>query len=189
VRGFTGLVTFVAVALAAAVVAVSASAAGSAARLNCQKGTVSTLGGCLVDAWPTDPSNYSAIVAKAAFTHDYNTIWKYLNPTLQGAVSQKHWTACQKHNPLSSPNVKIKSIRVADSRPLPATVPPFGPVRLRMVTLQVLFTSPSAGGEQAAEEYAYWLNSKGKWTAVWLPATFDLYKSGKCDTGELRGLY
>jgi len=191
VRGSTGLVTFLAVALTAAVVAASATASGSgsASPPICKKGVVSQLGGCLVDAWPTDPSKYSSIVAKAAFSHDYNTVWKYLNPALQSAVSQKHWTACQKHNPLSSSGVKIKSVRVADSRPLPATVPPFGPVKLRMVTVQVLFTSPASGSEQAAVEYAYWLNSKGKWTAVWLPSTFDLYKSGKCDTGELRGLY
>ena len=96
---------------------------------------------------------------------------------------------CQKRYPLSSPNVKIKSVRVADSRPVPISLSPFGKVKLRMVTLQVLFTSPASSSEQAALEYAYWLNSKGKWTAVWLPATFDLYKSGKCDTSETRGLY
>jgi len=183
--------TVLAVAVAAAAVAVSASgAAGSGFASSCPKPLkAAALGGCLVDPWPKDPSKYSTIVAKAAFTHDYATVWKYLNPSLQGAGSQKRWQACQKRYPLSSPGVKIRSVKVADSRPVPVSLPPFGNVKLRMVTLQVLFTSPVSKTEQAALEYAYWLNSNGKWTAVWLPSTFELYKSGKCDTGELRGLY
>ncbi len=179
---------FMTVALAAAVVGASVSGVGRSAAPSCPA-TGKPIPGCLVEPWPTDPSKYSSIVAKAAFTHDYDTVWKYLNPALQSAVSQKSWQSCQKRYPLSSPNVKIKSVRVADSRSLPATVPPFGAVRLRMVTVQVLFTSPAASSEQAAIEYTYWLNSKGKWTAVWLPSTFELYKSGKCDTSETRGLY
>jgi hypothetical protein len=85
--------------------------------------------------------------------------------------------------------VKIHSVKVADSKPVPISLPLFGQVKLRMVTLQVLFSTRAASGTQAALEYAYWLNSKGKWTAVWLPDTFQLYKDGKCDTGQTRGLY
>ena len=95
VRGFSTLGTFVAVAVTAAVVAVSASGAGSTARLNCQKGThrhARRLRGRRV---AEDPSNFSAIVAKAAFTHDYGTVWSYLNPSLQTAVSQKKWQAAR----------------------------------------------------------------------------------------------
>jgi hypothetical protein len=183
--------TFVVVALAAAVVAAAASASRTA-KPNAQcpnPNQAAAQGGCLLDPWPADPSKFSAIVAKAAFKHDYATVWKYLNTTLQGSVSQKHWTACQRRHPLSSPGVKIQSVKVADSKPVPITLSPFGQVKLRMVTLQVLFTSPAGGGQQAALEYAYWLNSKGKWSAVWLPDTYQLYKSGKCDAGQLRGLY
>ena len=75
-----------------------------------------------------DPSKFSAIVAKAAFTHDYDTVWTYLNPSLQTAVSQKKWQACQKRYPLSSPGVKIKSVKVADSRPVPISLSLFGKV-------------------------------------------------------------
>lgn len=185
------LSTFVVVALSAALAAAAASAS-RAAKPNAQcpnPGQAAQMGGCLVDPWPKDPSKYSAIVAKAAFKHDYNTVWKYLNTTLQGSVSQKHWTACQRKYPLSSPGVKIQSVRVADSKPVPIQLAPFGQVKLRMVTLQVLFKTPAASGTQAALEYAYWLNSKGKWTAVWLPDTYQLYKSGKCDTSQTRGLY
>jgi hypothetical protein len=181
-----------AAALAAALVAASVCDAGRASPPSCSSATAAAsaaAGGCLVNPWPTDPSKYSAIVAKAAFSHDYATVWKYLNPALQGAVSQQSWQACQKRYPLSSPGVKITKVQVADSQVLPATVPPFGAVKLRMVTLQVLFHSAAASGVQGALEYAYWLNSKGKWTAVWLPATFALYKSGKCDTSQTRGLY
>jgi hypothetical protein len=183
--------TFAVVALSAAL-AVAAASASRTAKPNAQcpnPGQAAAQGGCLVDPWPKDPSKYSAIVAKAAFKHDYDTVWKYLNTTLQGSISQKHWTACQRKYPLSSPGVKIQSVKVADSKPVPVALPPFGQVKLRMVTLQVLFRSPAASGTQAALEYAYWLNSKGKWTAVWLPDTYQLYKTGKCDTSQTRGLY
>ena len=182
--------TFAAVALAAAAVAASASSAGAAKPSSCPNpAQAAAQGGCLLDPWPKDPTKFSAIVARAAFKHDYSTIWSYLNSSLQSAVSQKHWQACQRKYPLSSPNVKIHSVKVADSKPVPIQLPLFGQVKVRMVSLQVLFTTPATSGIQGALEYAYWLNSKGKWTAVWLPDTYQLYKDGKCDTSQTRGLY
>jgi hypothetical protein len=68
VRGRSVLGTVLAVAFAAAAVALSSSgAAGSGFASSCPKPLqAAALGGCLVDAWPTDPSKYSTIVAKAA---------------------------------------------------------------------------------------------------------------------------
>jgi hypothetical protein len=176
-----------AAAFVAASVPASAGAAGPAApTTECPKPSPD---GCLADPWPSGPSKNSAAVAKAAFTHDYTKVWKYLHPSLQKAVKQASWQACQRRYPLSSPGVKIKSVRVADSKPTPFSLPLLGPQQVRTVTLQVLFTSPAAKGEQVALEFAYWVKDKGNWVAVWLPDQFNLYKSGKCDTGETRGLY
>ena len=79
--------------------------------------------------------------------------------------------------------------KVADSKQVPVVLPVLGKSTIRAVTLQVLFTSPAGNGLQIALEYAYWVKHKGKWSAVWLPETYDLYKSGKCDTSQTRGLY
>jgi hypothetical protein len=173
---------------AAAVAASSLSPAGATRAAN-PKCPHPSPDGCLLNPWPSGPSKGSAAVAKAAFTHNYATVWSYLHPSLQKAVSQSKWQACQKKYPLSSPGVKIKSIKVADSEPTPITVPLLGAQTVRTVTLQVLFTTPASKGTQAALEYAYWVQDKGNWKAVWLPSQFQLYKSGQCDTGETRGLY
>ena len=145
--------------------------------------------GCLLNPWPSGPSKNSTAVAKAAFTHDYATVWKYLHPSLQKAVSHSNWQSCQKRYPLSSPGVKIKSVKVANSVPTPFSLPVLGSQQVQTVTLQVLFTSPAARGPQVALEYAYWVKDHGNWVSVWLPDQFNLYHSGKCDTGETRGLY
>src|SRR5207244_451462 len=145
-------------------------------------------GGCLVDPWPSGPSKFSQAVAKAAFTHNYASVWGYLHPKLQKAVSESAWQSCQKHNPIASPGVKIGSVRVADSKPVPIALPLLGKQKIRAVTLQVLVTV-GGGGQQVAIEYAYWVQDKGNWKAVWLPDVYSLYKSGKCDSGTQRGLY
>jgi hypothetical protein len=143
--------------------------------------------GARMEPWPVIPSQYSTAVAKAAFTHNYATVWGYLHPSLQKAVSQSSWEGCQKKYPLASPGVKINSVKVADSKKLPVVLPLLGHTTMRVISLQVLFTT--SGTEQAALEYAYWVKYKGKWEAVWLPETFALYKAHRCDTSQGRGLY
>ncbi len=147
-------------------------------------------GGTPADPWPTLPSKYSAILAKAAFTHDYNTVWSYLSPAYQSAVSQSRWLACQKQNPVAPPGVNIKSVKVADSTKVPVNLPILGRQDVRTVALQVLF-SRGGGSQQIALAYAYWFKNKdGKWVAVWMPPVYSKYKSGGCDVlGPARGLY
>ncbi len=145
--------------------------------------------GSLADPWPALPLKYSTIMAKAAFKHDYETVWSYLSPTYQSAVSQSRWLACQKQNPVAPPGVTIKSVKVADSTRVPVNLPLLGHQSLRQVSLQVLFSR--GGSQQIALAYAYWIkNNKGKWVAVWMPPVYAKYKSGGCDPlGPARGLY
>jgi hypothetical protein len=146
-------------------------------------------GGSAADPWPAIPNAYSAILATAAFKHNYATVWGYIAPTYQSAVSESRWQACQQRNPVAPPGVKIRSVRVADSRKVPVQLALLGRQNVRDVSLQVLFSR--GGTEQAALLDAYWLqNKKGKWVAVWLPAVFAKYKAGGCDViGPARGLY
>ena len=147
-------------------------------------------GGCLLDPWPGVPSAYSTAVAKAAFAREYGTIWGYVAPIYQKAVSESRWQACQKQNPVAPPGVKIKSVKVADSKSVPVVLPLLGQVTVRTVTVQIVFTRVGSG-EQIALQYAYWIkNPQGKWFAVWLPAVYTKYKNGNCDAGgPARGLY
>jgi hypothetical protein len=184
--------TFLIVVLAAAAGAASAlgaSGAKTASSACPDPNKAAEQGGCLIDPWPSGPSKNSTAVAKAAFARQYTAVWNYLHPKLQQAVSESAWQSCQKRYPLSSPGVKIKSVRVADSKPVPVSLPLLGKAKIRAVTLQVLFTTPASASMQVALEYAYWINDKGNWKAVWLPDTYDLYKSGKCDSSQTRGLY
>jgi hypothetical protein len=193
-RAMRAVKTFTVVFFSAAVVAASALAAQAAGLKGSDEpcpdlAKAVAQGGCILDPWPGAPSKFSQVVAKAAFTHNYDTVWKYLHPTLQKAVSESSWQACQKKYPLSSPGVKIGRIRVADSKPVPTVLPLLGKRKMRAITLQILFTAPGNGAQQVALEYAYWIQDKGNWKAVWLPDTYQLYKSGKCDTTQTRGLY
>jgi hypothetical protein len=142
-----------------------------------------------MEPWPSQPNKFSQAVAKAAFTRNYTAVWGYLHPKLQKAISETSWQNCQKRNPVASPGVKISSVRIADSRGVPTSLPLLGKQKLRTITLQVLFTAPGGGGQQIAIQYAYWIQDKGNWEAVWLPEQYSTYKSGKCDTGTTRGLY
>ena len=123
------------------------------------------------------------------FAHGYGTVWSYLHPVYQKAVSEARWRACQRTNPVAAPGVKINKVNVADSRLVPVVLPLLGHKNIREVTLQVLFTSSASNGLQVALEYAYWVKEKGKWVAVWLAPTYSLYKSGQCDPAATRGLY
>jgi hypothetical protein len=138
---------------------------------------------------PTLPSTYSKALAKASFTHDYDTVWGYLHPTLQKAIDEGRWKACQRKYPVAGRSLTINKINVADSKNVPVVIPLLGNVNVRVVSLQVLYTTPGAG-MQAALTYAYWRKVGKKWYAVWLPETYALYKGGKCDTSiGTRGLY
>jgi hypothetical protein len=181
------------VAIAAAIVSASALAAhttGQKANADCpDPAKAAAQGGCLVDPWPSGPSKFSQAVAKAAFSHNYGAVWGYLHPKLQKAISEAAWQKCQQRNPIASPGVKIGQVRIADSKPVPIALPLLGKRTMRTILLQVLFTAPGGGGQQIAIQYAYWIQDKGNWKAVWLPEVYSLYKSGKCDTGTTRGLY
>ena len=160
-----------------------------AAALAGAAGAASPVGGAPADAWPPVPSKDSTLLAKAAFTHDYNTIWSYISPMYQTAVPESHWLACQKQNPVAPPGVKINRVRVADSTRVPVNLPLLGTQSVRDVSMQVIFTR--GGSQSIALVDAYWFeNNKGEWVAVWLPSVFAKYKSGGCDViGPSRGLY
>ena len=147
------------------------------------------VGGAPADAWPPVPSKYSTLLAKAAFTHDYNAVWSYIAPLYQTAVSESRWLTCQKQNPVAPPGVKINRVRVADSTRVPVNLPLLGNQSVRDISMQVLFSR--GGSTSIALVDAYWFkNPKGKWVAVWLPAVYAKYKSGGCDViGPARGLY
>src|ERR1051325_8272900 len=138
---------------------------------------------------PKIPSDYSRAVAKAMFAHGYDTAWSYLHPLFQKAVSEARWRTCQRTSPVAPPGVKISKVNVADSRVVPIRLPLLGLKSTQQVTLQVLFTSSAGNGLQVALEYAYWVKEKGKWFAVWLAPTYELYKAGECGTPLARGLY
>jgi hypothetical protein len=173
------------------VVGASALAASSKAPVtNCAHPQMAAMqGGCVLDPVPSAPSTYSQALAKAAFAHDYAGIWSYLHPKLQSAVSEKSWENCQKRNPVASPGIKIKQVKIADSRRVPMTLPLLGKQKTRAVTVWVLFTAPGLDGQQIAIQYAYWVQDRGNWKAVWLPEVYSTYKSGKCDSGQQRALY
>lgn len=138
---------------------------------------------------PKIPSDYSRSLAKAMFAGGYDTAWAYLHPILQRAVSEARWRACQRTSPVAPPGVKISKLNVADSRLVPIRLPVLGLRNVEEVTLQVLFTSSASSGLHVALEYAYWVEEKGKWFAVWLTPSYQLYKAGQCDTPLARGLY
>jgi hypothetical protein len=144
-------------------------------------------GGCLVDPWPAAPSKNSTAVAKAIFAHKFASAWTYVHPKLQKAISESKWESCQKRNPVASPGVKIRQVKIADSKPVPMSLPLLGKQKIRAVTVWILFSV--SGSQQIATQYAYWVQDKGNWKMVWLPDQYSLYKSGKCDTGQTRGLY
>jgi hypothetical protein len=137
---------------------------------------------------PTFPTANSKILAKAAFTHDYDTVWNYLSPEYRAAVSHSKWLSCQKQNPVAPAGVTVKRISVSTAGNIPISLPQFGPQKVLQVQMQVLFTRQ--GADSAALVSAYWFHTvKNKWFAVWLPAVYSKYKSGGCDPlGLTRGL-
>jgi hypothetical protein len=189
VHGLRGITKIFVASLAAAALCGSASSARSAAPGMCPDlAKAVAQGGCLIDPWPSGPSKGSQAVAKAIFGHKYTTAWGYIHPKLQKAIPESAWLSCQKKNPVASPGVKIGQVRIADSRGVPIALPLLGKQRVRTVLLQVLFTTPGSG-QQVAVQYAYWVQDKGNWKAVWLPEQYQAYKSGRCDSGPQRGLY
>jgi hypothetical protein len=138
---------------------------------------------------PAVPTSDSKALAKAAFTGDYSTVWGYVSPQYQSAVSHSHWLTCQKKNPVAPPGVVVNRIAVATSGNVPMSLPQFGAQKVFEVQMQVLFTR--GGSQSAALVYAYWFhNTQNKWVAVWLPSVYSKYKSGGCDPlGPTRGLY
>jgi hypothetical protein len=137
---------------------------------------------------PAIPTKNSKLLAKAAFTRDYNTVWKYISPVYQGAVSRSKWLSCQKNNPVAPPGVKVNSVAVAQSGNIPMKLTKYGTQEVFQVQLQVIFTR--AGSKSADVVFTYWLHDKnGKWVAVWLPDVYSKYKSGGCTPVPARGIY
>jgi hypothetical protein len=138
---------------------------------------------------PAVPTRNSKALAKAAFTGDYSTVWNFLSPQYQDAVSHSKWLSCQKHNPAAPPGVTINKISVAQSGNLPVKLAKFGNQKVFEVQLQVLFSR--GGGQSVDLVFAYWFHtSSDKWVAVWLPNVYSKYKSGACDpVGPTHSLY
>jgi hypothetical protein len=140
---------------------------------------------------PAIPTKNSKVLAKAAFARDYNTVWNYISPVYQGAVSHSKWLSCQKKNPIAPAGLKINRVTIAQSGNIRTSLAGgLGTKQVFEVQLQVLFAR-AGSPQEAALVFAYWLkNSSGKWVAVWLPPVYSKYKSGGCDpAGPSRGLY
>lgn len=125
-------------------------------------------------------SVYSTRMAAAVFAHQYGTVWGYIEPGYRSQVKRSVWQRCVAHQLAQSRNVKIKRISVSGTRRLQSTLPLLGKVTLIDVSLQVLYTLPGEKSLNAGLLYAYWVKTKGKWYAVWLPTQYDAYKAGKC---------
>jgi hypothetical protein len=125
-------------------------------------------------------SVYSGRLAKAAFSHQYRTVWNFIEPVYRNHVKQSLWQHCVAALVGQSGSIKIKRISVSGARRLPSTLPLLGKVTLVDVTLQVLYTLPGERTLQAGVLFAYWVRSKGRWYAVWLPTQYSAYKAGKC---------
>jgi hypothetical protein len=138
---------------------------------------------------PAVPIAGSKVVAKAAFSNDYNTIWTFISPQYQSAVSHPHWLSCQKKNPVAPPGVRLDRIVVAGSEDIPMRLPQLGAQTVFEVQMQVFYTRQ--GSQGLALVNVYWFhNGQNKWGIVWLPSIYAKYKSGGCDVaGPTRGLY
>src|SRR3954468_1806151 len=158
IRGLKGMTRILWFVLAAAVLCPTALAAKPTPKgFTCPTPSAD---GCLVDPWPSKPNAFSRAVATAIFTHNFAGAWRYLHPKLQQAISQQKWTNCQKRNPVASAGVKIGQVRVADSKPVPTSLPLLGKRQMRAITLQVLFKAPGSSAQQIAIQYAYWIQDK-----------------------------
>jgi hypothetical protein len=172
-------------AMTALVLVVSAGAKGPGPQT-----TPSGIGGYLVSPWPPAASQLAKELAKASFARKYETLWGYLHPADQKAVSQSHWQHCQGAHPAAPPSVSIRKVSIANSAPVPVTLPLLGHKTVREVQLQIQFTTPAASGTQYALEYTFLLKQGSKWLAVWLADEYAALKAGRCyQTPQGPGLY
>ena len=148
------------------------------------------VGNYVSSVWPPVASQLSKNVAKASFARAYDTVWPYLHPAYQKAISQSRWRGCQRSHPAAPTGVTIQKIAVVGSSKVPVKLPLIGASSVQAVTLRIQFTSPATSGTQYGLEYTYWIKQNGKWLAVWLPDEYSSYKSGKCYlTPQGPGLY
>ncbi|MBV8079959.1 MAG: hypothetical protein JO186_06225 [Actinobacteria bacterium] len=168
------LATVALVSLAAACLAASAFGGGAPTP------TTRPIGGYLANPWPVQAAANAKAVAKASFARNYSTVWSYLHPTYQKAVSQSHWQNCQGAHPAAPKSVTITKVSIADATKLPTKLPLLGTQNIQEIQIQVQFKNPAAQGTQYAVEYTFWLKQGNKWQAVWLPDEFTAYKTGHC---------
>jgi hypothetical protein len=170
------------VGLSAAALGAAVIATGARTSVGCA--------GCPASPAPPVASQLAKNVAKASFGRQYKTVWSYLHPTYQKAISQSHWQRCQGAHPTAPRSVTIKKISIADSTPVPVNLPLLGPQKVQEVSLQVQFKTPATRGLQLALEYTFWLKQNGKWLAVWPAEEYSALKAGKCYlTPQGPGLY
>ena len=171
-------------------VCAAASAVSAAAKSPALQSPPAGIGGNLAEPFPSVAAQLAKNVAKASFAHKYDTVWGYLHPTYQKAISQSHWRRCQGAHPAAPASVTVTKVAVANAQKLPTNLPLLGHQNIQEIQLQVRFTRRGAG-TQYAIEYTFWLKQGRKWTAVWLAEEYQALKTGKCYLNQLGqpGLY
>ncbi len=128
---------------------------------------------------------YSEALAKAVFARHFTTVWKFIDPRYQGAISESRWEKCVSRLAASTASYDIKRISVSGDRRLPSILPLLGKVTVVDVSVQFLYTLPGSRTLNAGVLYAYWVKQNGKWHAVWLPTQYASYKAGQCASSSL----
>jgi hypothetical protein len=130
--------------------------------------------------WPAVAAQLSKNIAREAFAHDYQAVWRYLLPAYQSAVSQAHWRGCQRSHPAAPPSVKITKIEVGNAQEVAVDLALVGRENIQEIELLVQYKD--SGSEQAryAVVYTFWLKQGTVWRAVWLSDEFASYKAGSC---------
>jgi hypothetical protein len=177
------------VCLSAAGLAAAAFGSGTAKSPGAQT-TPQGIGGYLAVPYPKQAALMAKAVAKASFSRKYDTVWSYLHPSYQKAISESHWKNCQGSHPAAPPGVTIQRVAVASANKLPTKLPLLGTKSIQEIQLQVQFAR-SGQGSQYALVYTFWLQEGKTWHAVWLPEEYSALKSGKCYLNQLGqpGLY
>ena len=152
--------------------------AGGAAKASAR--TADVCPGCPEVAIPQATSDNAKALAKAAFHQKFSDVWNYIEPTMQKAISQSHWLACNTAKPPAPKSVTIQRTAIASSTSVPTVLPLLGKKTVQEVQVRVTFVTPASPSSQFAVEYTFWVQEKSKWYAVWLQDEFNTLKAGKC---------
>jgi hypothetical protein len=126
------------------------------------------------------PAVFTVRLAKAAFAHDYATVWSYLHPALQKAVSQSQWRRCEQQRLAAASGFVIRRVALSRVRRVPSRVPLLGNVMIEDVAVQVLYSQRGSKQLNATVASADWVKYKGRWRTIWPAPVYRAYKAGRC---------